>query len=213
VPIPSSTYRLQVQREFTLYDAAALTGYLADLGVGSVYLSPLLQSTIGSDHGYDTTDVTQLDRDRGGEEGFRELQSAARAAGLGVVIDIVPNHLGISAPPENPAWWDVLRSGQDSEYARWFDIDWSRGRIVVPILGDDPTLHIQDGELRYFEHRFPLAPGSWEQGDDPEAVHGRQHYQLVHYSRGNAELNYRRYTFPSSALDRRGNRRVADRSS
>jgi (1->4)-alpha-D-glucan 1-alpha-D-glucosylmutase len=193
VPIPSSTYRLQVQREFTLYDAAALTGYLADLGVGSVYLSPLLQSTIGSDHGYDTTDVTQLDHDRGGEEGLRELQSAARAAGLGLVIDIVPNHLGISAPPENPAWWDVLRRGQDSEYARWFDIDWSRGRILVPILGDDTTLRIQDGELRYFEHRFPLAPGSWEQGDEPETVHGRQHYQLVHYSRGNSELNYRRF--------------------
>ncbi|HKF87942.1 MAG TPA: malto-oligosyltrehalose synthase [Propionibacteriaceae bacterium] len=193
MPIPSSTYRLQVKREFTLHDAAALTGYLADLGVGSVYLSPLLQATIGSDHGYDTTDVTQLDRDRGGEEGLRELQSAARAAGLGLVIDIVPNHLGISAPPENPAWWDVLRRGQDSEYARWFDIDWSRGRILVPILGDDPTLRIEDGELRYFEHRFPLAPGSWEQGDGPEAVHGRQHYQLVHYSRGNSELNYRRF--------------------
>ncbi len=193
MPIPSSTYRLQVQRDFTLYEAAALTGYLADLGVGAVYLSPLLQSTIGSDHGYDTTDVTRLDRDRGGEEGLRELLTAARAAGLGVVIDIVPNHLGISAPSENPAWWDVLRRGQDSEYARWFDIDWSRGRIVVPILGDDPTLRIQDGELRYFEHRFPLAPGSWEQGDDPEAVHGRQHYELVHHSRGNAELNYRRF--------------------
>jgi (1->4)-alpha-D-glucan 1-alpha-D-glucosylmutase len=193
VPIPSSTYRLQVQRDFTLFDAAALTGYLADLGVGAVYLSPLLQSTIGSDHGYDTTDVTHLDRDRGGEEGLRELLTAARAVGLGVVIDIVPNHLGISAPSENPAWWDVLRRGQDSAYARWFDIDWSRGRIVLPILGDDQTLRITDGELRYFEHRFPLAPGSWERGDDPDAVHGRQHYELVHYSRGNAELNYRRF--------------------
>src|SRR4029453_13213253 len=134
-----------------------------------------------------------LDRDRGGEEGLRELLRAAGVVGLGVVIDIVPNHLGISAPSENPAWWDVLRRGQDSAYARWFDIDWSRGRIVLPILGDDQTLRITDGELRYFEHRFPLAPGSWERGDDPDAVHGRQHYELVHYSRGTPEPNYRRF--------------------
>ena len=191
--IPSSTYRLQVQRNFTLYDAATLTGYLRDLGVGAVYVSPLLQSTIGSDHGYDTTDVSRVDRDRGGEEGLRELLSEARSAGLGVVIDIVPNHLGISVPAENPAWWDVLRLGKESPYATWFDIDWGRGRIVVPILGDDQTLSITDGELRYFEHRFPLAPGSWQRGDDPDAVHARQHYELVHYSRGNAELNYRRF--------------------
>jgi (1->4)-alpha-D-glucan 1-alpha-D-glucosylmutase len=193
VTIPSSTYRLQVQRDFTLYDAAALTGYLRDLGVGAVYLSPLLQSTIGSDHGYDTTDVSHLDRDRGGEGGLQALIAAARAADLGLVIDIVPNHLGISVPAENPAWWDVLRLGRDSQYAGWFDIDWSRGRIVVPILGDDPTLTLQGGELRYFEHRFPLAPGSWQEGDEPEAVHDRQHYELVHHSRGNAELNYRRF--------------------
>jgi (1->4)-alpha-D-glucan 1-alpha-D-glucosylmutase len=193
VTIPSSTYRLQVQRDFTLYDAAALIGYLRDLGVGAVYLSPLLQSTIGSDHGYDTTDVTLVDRDRGGEEGLHELLAAARDAGLGVVIDIVPNHLGISVPVENPAWWDVLQLGQESRYATWFDIDWGRGRVVVPILGDDQTLSITDGELRYFEHRFPLAPGSWQRGDDPDVVHGRQHYELVHYSRGNAELNYRRF--------------------
>jgi (1->4)-alpha-D-glucan 1-alpha-D-glucosylmutase len=193
VTIPSSTYRLQVQRDFTLHDAAELTGYLRDLGVGAVYLSPLLQSTIGSDHGYDTTDVTRVDRDRGGEEGLQKLLASARAADLGIVIDIVPNHLGISVPAENPAWWDVLRLGPDSKYAGWFDIDWSRGRVVVPILGDDPTLSLQGGELRYFEHRFPLAPGSWQQGDEPEAVHGRQHYELVHHSRGNADLNYRRF--------------------
>jgi len=193
VTIPSSTYRLQVQRDFTLADAAGLIGYLGDLGVGAVYLSPLLQSTIGSDHGYDTTDVTRVDRDRGGEEGLRNLLTAARAVGLGVVIDIVPNHLGISVPAQNPAWWDVLRLGQASPYAKWFDIDWSRGRIVVPILGDDQNLHIEDGELRYFEHRFPLAPDSWRAGDDPRAVHDRQHYELVHHSRGNAELNYRRF--------------------
>jgi len=193
VTIPASTYRLQITGSATLPDAAGLLDYLAELGVGAVYLSPVLQSTIGSDHGYDTTDPTRVDRDRGGEAGLAEVIRAAQEAGLGVVIDIVPNHLGISAPVENPAWWDVLQHGSESRYASWFDIDWSRPRIVVPVLGDDPVLSVEDGELRYYEHRFPLAPGSWSPGDDVEEVHARQHYELVHHSRGNHELNYRRF--------------------
>jgi (1->4)-alpha-D-glucan 1-alpha-D-glucosylmutase len=193
VTVPSSTYRLQVNRRFTLDDAARIIGYLSELGVAAVYLSPILQSTIGSDHGYDTTDVSQVDRDRGGAEALERLMTSARLAGLRVVIDIVPNHLGIAHPIENPAWWDVLRLGKDSPYAPWFDIDWSRGRIVVPILGEDPRLTVVDGELRYFDHRFPLAPGSWSEGEDAAAVHDRQHYQLIHHSRGNSEINYRRF--------------------
>ena len=191
--IPSSTYRLQINRRFTLDDAARLIGYLSELGVGAVYLSPILQSTMGSDHGYDTTDPSSVDHDRGGEPGLTQLLTSARLGGLGVIIDIVPNHLGIEHPIENPAWWDVLRLGQDSPYASWFDIDWSRGRIVVPVLGDDPQLSVVDGELRYFEHRFPLAPGSWSEGEDATTVHDRQHYELIHHSRGNQELNYRRF--------------------
>jgi (1->4)-alpha-D-glucan 1-alpha-D-glucosylmutase len=193
VTIPASTYRLQLNRGFTLQDAAGALGYLSALGVGAVYLSPILQSTIGSDHGYDTTDVSRVDHDRGGEAGLQQLVTSAQSAGLGVVIDIVPNHLGIEHPIQNPAWWDVLRLGQDSPYAAWFDIDWSRGRILVPVLGDDPELTVVDDELRYFEHRFPLAPGTWSEGDDVAAVHDRQHYELVHHSRGNRELNYRRF--------------------
>ena len=96
--IPSSTYRLQLNRRFTLDDAARVIGYLAELGVGAVYLSPILQSTIGSDHGYDTTDVSHVDHDRGGEAGLERLMTSARLAGLGVIIDIVPNHLGIEHP-------------------------------------------------------------------------------------------------------------------
>ena len=164
------------------------------LGVGAVYLSPVLQSTLGSDHGYDTTDPTPgRHRPRRGGGPAGGCWTPPGDAGLGVVVDMVPNHLGISVPAENPAWWDVLRHGRASAYADWFDIDWSRGRIVVPVLGDDATLTVADGELRYFEHRFPLAPGSWTEGDDPDAVHARQHYELVHHSRGNAELNYRRF--------------------
>ena len=156
---PTSTYRLQIRAAFTLSDAAAVVGYLGDLGVGALYLSPILQATSGSDHGYDTTDPRRIDEARGGEAGWAELLAAAGQAGLGVVVDIVPNHVGIAAPIENPAWWDVLRLGRSSPYASWFDVDWDR-RIVVPILGDDATLTVADGELRYYEHRFPLAPGT-----------------------------------------------------
>ncbi|MFC7622773.1 malto-oligosyltrehalose synthase [Microlunatus sp. GCM10028923] len=190
---PSSTYRLQIRPGFTLSDAAALTGYLAELGVGAVYLSPLLRATSGSDHGYDTTDPTVIDPDRGGDQGWRELLAAAREHGLGVVVDIVPNHLGIAVPHENPAWWDVLTHGRESRYADWFDVDWSAGPIILPVLGDEGAPELVDGELRYFEHRFPLAPGSWTDGDDAATVHDRQHYRLVHWSRGDHELNYRRF--------------------
>ena len=190
---PSSTYRLQIQSGFPLGAAAALTDYLAELGVGAVYLSPILQSAVGSDHGYDTTDVTAVDHVRGGPEGLAAVLAAADEHDLGVVVDIVPNHLGIAAAEENPAWWDVLRLGPDSDYADWFDIDWSRGRVVLPILGDDPELTLADGELRYYDHRFPLAPDTWSAGDTPGAVHDRQHYELIHWSRGNTDLNYRRF--------------------
>ena len=190
---PASTYRLQVRRDFTLADATALLDHLADLGVGAVYLSPLLRSTTGSAHGYDTVDVTEIDPDLGGEDGLQALFAAAAEAGLGVVVDIVPNHLGVEVPAENPAWWDVLQHGRDAAHASWFDVDWSRPRLLLPVLGDDAELRVEDGELRYYDHRFPLAPGSWSEGEDAETVHGRQHYELVHWTRGNTELGYRRF--------------------
>ena len=194
--VPTSTYRLQITGSFTLDDAAELTDYLRDLGSGAVYCSPLLQAASGSDHGYDTVDPTRVDVDRGGSEGLQTLLAAAQQEGLGVVVDIVPNHLGIAEPAENPAFWDVLRLGQDSPYAPWFDIDWAsgpEGRLLLPVLGDDATLSVVDGELRYYDHRFPLAPGTWTEGDDADAVHARQHYELAHWTRANTELNYRRF--------------------
>ncbi|MFP5282209.1 MAG: alpha-amylase family glycosyl hydrolase, partial [Actinomycetes bacterium] len=190
---PTSTYRLQIRPGFPLAEAAALVDYLRDLGVGAVYTSPLLQAATGSDHGYDTTDPTRLDPARGGQTGLDALLDATREAGLGLVIDIVPNHLGVAEAHENPAWWDVLARGQESPYARWFDIDWSRGRVVLPILGDDATLEVVEGELRYYEHRFPLAEGTWTPGEDAETVHAKQHYELVGWRRANDELNYRRF--------------------
>ncbi len=162
--------------------------------MGAIYLSPILTSTTGSDHGYDATDIRAVDPPRGGEAGLSAVLAAAREHGLAVVTDIVPNHLGISKPWENPFWWDVLRLGQSSDYADWFDIDWSRPRIVVPILGSDDDvseLEIVGDELHYYEHRFPIAPGTGE--GSPQEVHDRQHYELMYYGRGNTELNYRRF--------------------
>ncbi|OYN89036.1 malto-oligosyltrehalose synthase [Parenemella sanctibonifatiensis] len=196
VSTPTSTYRLQITADFTLTDAAALVPQLRDLGVGALYLSPVLQATSGSDHGYDTTDPTMIDVSRGGEEGWRTLITAAREAGLGVVVDIVPNHLGISVPHENPAWWDVLAQGQDSPYADWFDISWEEGPILVPVLGDDEDnllLDTEAGEIRYHEHRFPLAPASFRPGDDLAEVRQRQHYELCHWTEGDQRLTYRRF--------------------
>ena len=190
--MPTSTYRLQIRESFTLADAAAAADYLHELGVGAIYLSPILRATSGSDHGYDTADPREIDPERGGEPGWRSLLAAAREHDLGVVVDIVPNHVGIAAAEQNPAWWDVLRLGRASAYADWFDIDWSR-RIVLPVLGDDAVLSVDDDALVYYEHRFPLAPGTWSDGDPVDDVHARQHYELVHHSRGNTDLNYRRF--------------------
>lgn len=191
---PTSTYRLQLRPGFDFTDARAVVDYLRDLGVGAVYVSPVLEATPGSTHGYDVTDPTRLREELGGEDGFRSLTAAAREAGLGVVVDIVPNHMSVEVPSANPWWHSVLREGEASAYARHFDIDWSRGRVLVPVLGsadDLAKLTVEGDELVYFDHRFPIAPGT---GDgSPQEVHDRQHYELVDWRRGNTELNYRRF--------------------
>jgi (1->4)-alpha-D-glucan 1-alpha-D-glucosylmutase len=195
--VPSSTYRLQVRPAFDLHTAAAICDYLATLGAGAVYLSPLLPSSRGSEHGYDVVGFDRVDRSRGGADGWTRLLAAARARGLKVVVDIVPNHTGVAVPPENPAWWDVLRLGRESAFAPWFDIEWSRGRVLLPVLGDDfepSQLRLDGDELRYFEHRFPLAPGTLPgPGETASDVHDRQHYELVNFRRADVEQNYRRF--------------------
>lgn len=178
--VPSSTYRLQITPEFNLVAAAELCGYLRDLGVGAIYVSPVLSAASGSQHGYDVVDFSRIDPARGGAAGWQALVAAARRHGLALVVDIVPNHTGISDAAENPAWWDVLLRGPASPYARWFDIDWSRGKVLLPVLGDDAAVELRavDGELRYHEQRFPLD---------------QQHYELVDYRRADTEQNYRRF--------------------
>ncbi|GAA3310767.1 malto-oligosyltrehalose synthase [Arthrobacter ramosus] len=195
---PASTYRLQIRPSFTLQDAASLTGYLRELGVDWVYLSPILTAEEGSDHGYDVTDPSTVDASRGGAEGLAALSKAAREAGLGVLVDIVPNHMGVASPPQNAWWWSLLKEGKASRYAEAFDVDWDfgGGKLRLPVLGSDADvdkLEVVDGELRYFDHRFPLVEGSYAAGDNAGDVHARQHYELVGWRRADDELNYRRF--------------------
>jgi (1->4)-alpha-D-glucan 1-alpha-D-glucosylmutase len=171
--IPASTYRLQLTPRFGFRDAARLVPYLAELGITDVYLSPIFAATIGSEHGYDTVDHNQLREELGGDEGFAELCGAARAEGLGMLLDFVPNHMGIG--PANAWWMDVLENGPSSLHAAYFDVDWKpakqalENKVLVPVLGDQYGAVLERGELRllreggtfllaYFEHRFPIAP-------------------------------------------------------
>jgi len=191
--VPISTYRLQITSDFPLTAAAELVDYLTELGADWVYLSPVLQATTGSTHGYDVVDHSTIDVERGGEAGLDVAARAAHAAGRGVLIDIVPNHMGVSEPKQNAWWWDLLTHGRLSRYAEAFDIDWAagNGRLRIPVLGDDTTLTVSDGMLHYFDNSYPLAPDT--EGGTPDEVHARQSYELVHWQRADSELNYRRF--------------------
>ncbi|MQA79541.1 MAG: malto-oligosyltrehalose synthase [Streptosporangiales bacterium] len=198
---PVSTYRIQLTADFGFRDTAAIVPYLASLGVTHVYLSPVLESALGSRHGYDVVDHGRLSRERGGADGWRVLQGSLREHGLGCVVDIVPNHMAVPAPEStNPALWSVLRDGPSSPYARWFDVDWADddGRLVLPVLGTGLDQAVANGELvrdgdllRYHEHEYPIADGTgglpW-----PDVVHA-QHYALALWSDPVDRLNYRRF--------------------
>ncbi len=195
-----ATYRLQLRGEssgfaFTFADAEELLDYLDDLGVSHLYLSPITTAVGGSSHGYDVTDPTAVSPELGGPEGLARLSAAARKRGLGLIVDIVPNHVGIDRPEQNPWWWDVLRNGRSSAYATFFDIDWDLdedGRIVLPVLAsDEDTAALQvDGDvLRLGDLAFPIAPGT-ATGPGSE-VHDRQHYRLVGWRNG--VCGYRRF--------------------
>lgn len=207
-PVPTGTYRLQITSSFPLAAAAEIVDYLDALGASHAYTSPLLSAAEGSQHGYDVVSHDQVDAAIGGESGRRTLVDALRARGLGLVVDIVPNHMGVADAHDNAQWWDVLRLGPQSIFARWFDIDWTEGRVLLPVLGDGADLtrdlRIENGELRYFEHRFPLAPGT-DPADQPPRigqpndvptpaqVHDLQHYRLVNWREADSTQNYRRF--------------------
>ena len=205
---PRNTYRLQITQEFDLAEASRRLPYLKALGVDWVYLSPLLAAEPGSTHGYDVVAHDHVDVSRGGAEGLATLSAEARRLGLGVLVDIVPNHVGVATPVESLWWWDLLTHGRKSVRADAFDVDWAAGndRIRIPVVGDDDqaspggpidNLTLVDGELRYHDHRFPVAPGTADDagtdGVDANTVHGRQHYELVSWRMADHDLNYRRF--------------------
>jgi (1->4)-alpha-D-glucan 1-alpha-D-glucosylmutase len=183
VTAPSSTYRFQLHPGFTFDGAAARLPYLAELGVSHVYLSPVLRSAPGSTHGYDVVDPGELDDELGGDEGFARLRDAAREHGLGIVVDIVPNHVGLLSP-HNPWWWDVLKHGPDSRYARHLDIRWvSRGegppQVLLPQLGRPLEEELADGDA------LRLAHASDALSDGMSAGHGdgggEDGYRIVYH--------------------------------
>ncbi len=169
---PVATYRLQLHAGFTFADAIKAVPYLAELGVSHLYLSPILQAGPGSMHGYDVVDPERVSTDLGGEEGFRALVTAAKAVGLAILLDIVPNHMSIGSTG-NRWWLDVLENGPASTVAHYFDVDWGAAddRIVLPVLGERYGRALLSGVLKLCRHqgtvqvcahdrRFPLAPRS-----------------------------------------------------
>ncbi|GAA4703248.1 malto-oligosyltrehalose synthase [Nocardioides conyzicola] len=186
---PVSTYRLQITEDFDLFEAARRLRYLHDLGVDWVYLSPLLAAEPGSTHGYDVVAFDHVDTSRGGTEGLGTLSAEARRLGMGVLVDIVPNHVGVASPTDEAWWWDVLQHGRESEHATAFDIEWPAGdgKLLIPVVGDgdEDAIEVVGGELRYHDLRFPLAPGT--------STHEEQHYRLVNWHEADDNLNYRRF--------------------
>ncbi|MEU5163295.1 malto-oligosyltrehalose synthase [Streptomyces sp. NPDC020875] len=199
--VPGATYRLQLQPAFPFARAAAVVPYLAGLGVTHLHLSPVLEAVPGSTHGYDVTDPTRVREELGGEAGLRSLADTARAHGMGLVVDIVPNHMAL-APEHGPAIRDVLRNGPDSPYARWFAIDWEAGggRVLLPVLAGPfgaelGRLRVSGDVLEYGERRFPLRPGTVPGGPDVDlvAVLDAQWYRLGWWRLARTELTYRRF--------------------
>ena len=202
-PPPVATYRLQLRAGVDFTAVEAILPYLARLGVSHLYLSPIWRAAPGSGHGYDVVDPNTIEPEIGGEAGFRQLAEAAEAAGLGIILDHVPNHMGIG--PGNAWWWDVLAEGEASAYAAHFDIDWQAsgnpGRVLLPVLGrpygetlaagELEAVATDDGfELRYYEQHFPLRADTLPDGS--EALHEvleRQPYRLAWWRLGSESRN------------------------
>lgn len=174
--IPRATYRLQFNEHFKLSDALALVPWLKELGISHIYASPLFRACPHSTHGYDVCDYNELNPEIGTENDFAELADALREQGMGLVLDIVPNHMGIGVP-ENRWWWDVLTWGRCSPYAEYFDIDWEpadpdlHDKVLVPVLSDGYERELERGAfgialhedafvIRHGDHLFPVTPPS-----------------------------------------------------
>lgn len=210
---PTATYRLQFRNGMTFERAVALVPYIKKLGISHLYASPIFTATSGSTHGYDVTDANEIDPTLGGREGFDKLAQALKAAGLGLIIDIVPNHMAASL--ENAWWRDVIAKGEKSPWAHHFDIDWSR-RLTLPFLGEDFEAVVEKGELKveadpqtgkpafvYYESVYPLVEASW-QGREQEILgltdaakiaelHEQQPWRLMSWRDAASDLSYRRF--------------------
>ncbi len=211
--VPTATYRIQFRNGMTFDRARSLVPYLKRLGISHLYASPIFTATSGSTHGYDVTNANEIDPEIGGREGFDHMVRALKSAGLGLIIDIVPNHMAASL--ENPWWRDVVENGENSRYARHFDIDWSR-RLTLPFLGDTFEDVLAAGDiavkpdpktgkpaLAYYETFYPLSPQTYE-GREAEilaitdkagiaALHERQPYRLISWRDARRDLSYRRF--------------------
>ncbi|HVF92966.1 MAG TPA: alpha-amylase family glycosyl hydrolase, partial [Sphingomonas sp.] len=208
---PRATYRLQFNRDFTFADAERIVPYLARLGISHIYASPITVAKAGSTHGYDVVDPTSVDPALGGEAGFRQLVATLREHAMGIVVDIVPNHMGVVGGGNR--WWnDVLANGPASTFAKYFDIDW-HAPIMLPVLGttlDDAIAAgaievVREGEgiegeglaiVAHGEHRFPVRPDDRELPGDKAALRAlleRQHYRLAYWREANDTLNWRRF--------------------
>src|SRR5262245_45187567 len=166
--IPISTYRVQFNRDFKFADVTRIVDYLHELGITDLYASPIMRARAGSIHGYDVTDPTQLNPDLGTPEDFVTLCAALREKGIGLILDIVPNHMAASF--DNAWWFDVLQKGEDSPYSSFFDVNWESQRVLLPILGrpygevlerQELELRMENGQpiLKYHEQKLPLAAG------------------------------------------------------
>ena len=199
--IPQATYRLQLRAEFGFDDAATVVPYLSGLGISHAYLSPILQAAPGSTHGYDVVDHSRLSEPAGGRPAFDRLAARLADHRMGAVADVVPNHVAVPTPARlNKALWSVLRDGPGSPYAEWFDVDWGSGNqpLLMAVLGQRIGRVLADGELsvdgdvlRYYEHEYPLRPGT-ENLPIAELV-TEQWYRLAHWRVADEELNYRRF--------------------
>ncbi|HPV83883.1 MAG TPA: alpha-amylase family glycosyl hydrolase, partial [Nitrospira sp.] len=176
--IPVATYRLQLNHTFAFRDATRIVPYLHALGITDCYVSSILKAVPGSMHGYDLVDPDCLNPELGTEEEFAAFVAALKQYDMGLLLDVVPNHMGIRST-ENRWWWDVLEHGPGSRYATAFDIDWSplkrelEDKVLLPVLGEQYGAVLENQDIRlvyegggfvitYFQHRFPVAPQSWE---------------------------------------------------
>ncbi|WP_062378145.1 malto-oligosyltrehalose synthase [Demequina pelophila] len=211
-PVPLSTYRLQLSEAFTFADAAARLDYFQTLGVTHLYLSPILTAAPGSTHFYDVVDHSRISEALGGERGLRELSWAAGEHGIGLIADVVPNHMAVPTPAyHNKALWSVLEEGHDSPFSHWFDVDWESGEpVLMPVLGQRIGTILAAGELkldtmvvpghedrgevpvlRYWDNVFPVRPGT--ENLPIATLVDEQHYRLAYWRVANEELNYRRF--------------------